>query len=169
MKDFLSDIHIKMQIAKAKATVFIKQKVEGITPEHASIYRKCLTTALCLFVFTLFVSVMLPAFNATYNVDVSGTETKYKDLFNGIYAVCLPVFTIIAVTLIGYNILVIMSSKNQKKIDTAYTWIKAIAISWLCLALAGVVINFARQVFREVQNADASGHVSGPLFEYDIN
>ena len=55
-----------------------------------------------------------------------------------------------------------MSSKNQRKIEQAVTWIKAIAIAWLFLCLISLVIGAIKTEFMTpvINGSDA------PLFTY---
>lgn len=101
-------------------------------------------------------------FFASYTVDISGIEDSFSSLFNGLYAVFLVASSIIAATLIGYNIFVIMFSKTKRKIDDAYTWIRAIIIAWMCFMCISVIIN----LISEMSYNDAKGGVIHPLFDY---
>lgn len=148
MKEFFMNLYVKLCVMKTKTIVSVEHKIGNLSDEEKKIYKQCFGV---MFVACALLSVALfaPSFYASYTIDVSGTLNEYKTMFNEIYPVAAASASIIAVTLVAYNLIVIMTSKNQKKCDTAYTWIKAVAITWLCFMLVSVVIKIAVEFFNE--------------------
>lgn len=88
-----------------------------------------------------------------YEIDADGAEAIFKQVFNIIYTSILPFSSIIAATFTAYNFTIIMTSKNQRKIDGSYTHIKAIWKVWLYIMLTSVIITLAVQGFNEIVNS----------------
>jgi len=163
MKEFFTNLYVRARVSKVKAVIGIKNKIDCLTNEQKGIYKKCFSFMSCVSVLMMMLSIFSSGFMA-YSVDADGVIEGYKNIFNTIYTIIMPFATILAVVLVGYNLCVIMSSKNQKKCDTAYTWIKAVVITWLCLLCISVFINLATQLFTD--SRDGEGTANGPLFNH---
>ena len=155
MKKIFDNLYKKIYCQKTK----LINKMNNISDVDKRIYRK---TFLCSAIFCM-ILFGCNLFFADYSIDSSSAESSFRNIFNSVYAQVMGVATLIAVSLIAYNILIIMTSKNQKKIDLSYTWIKAIAISWVFLMLISIFITMIKQA-SGYKKVIKSG--TGPLFKY---
>lgn len=140
----------------------IDNKISNMTSEEKNIYKKVFSVA---FIFCILMGGSYLFHADGYTIDSSKAETSFKTIFNDVYALVMGVATIIAVTLVAYNIVVIMSSKNQKKIDSAFTWIKAIVVAWLFIMLISIFITLIKQA-SGYDDVTSSSSKTGPLFKY---
>lgn len=173
----MHNLKINMLVAKARMKAkkeILSERIKALsisdrlgfhTDEEKKIFGICMKAIPMIAAFAVAVCLMSNSFFAAYNVDASGAEAKFKALFNGLYTAMLPVATALAVVLVAYNILVIMSSKNPRKCDTAFTWIKGVAIAWLFIMMTGVIIKIIMDFFNTASNA-GGGIGNGPLFTY---
>lgn len=97
-----------------------------------------------------------------YEIDVSGAEYIFKKVFNIIYTSLLPFASILAATLTAYNLTLMMTTKNQRKVDETYTYIKAIWKVWLYIMLTNVIITLAVQGFTEIVNSPHANPIIHP-------
>lgn len=97
-----------------------------------------------------------------YTLDDSGTLYLFKRMFNMIYAVVLPTTSVVACTLVGFHICMIMTSKNPRKIDTSYTAIKSVATTWLYIMCISVFITLAVQGFNAMINSPLANPIIHP-------
>lgn len=97
-----------------------------------------------------------------YSIDVNGAGYIFRRMFNIIYTAILPFTSILAATLASYNICLVMTSKNQRKIEESYTHIKVIGKVWLCIMLSGVFITLAVQGFTALVNNPAAQPILHP-------
>lgn len=148
MRKFLTKLYVKFYVVKTRTSVNIEHALKMTKDEKRETYKDCfkkIGTTMCVLLLLAVMSSQ--PFFANYSPDTAGAIDGFKDTFNDIYGVMMPAVSIIAAALAAYNIVVIMTSKNQKKCDTAFTWIKAIAITWLCFACISVVIKIALELF----------------------
>lgn len=122
---------------------------------------KIYSIATIVTTFFLYLS-NINLFFASYTIDLSGAEAAFKTLFNDVYGMFIGAVSIIAVTLIAYNIFLIMTSKNQRKIDESYTWIKAIIIAWVCFMSMSIII----AIIKEASDLTTNFGYTPPLFDY---
>ncbi len=152
--NFFEKIYIKSIIAKSK----IKTSMKFMDDSEKNIYHKCLTTVtVALGVFVLGYFLLGNTFSA-YTIDISGMEAGFKNAFNQIYKAVASSSSIIAATLVAYNITMIMTSKNQRKISDSFTWIKGIAMAWLCLMMTGWFIKLIIAGFGVVKGSEPILH-----------
>jgi len=90
-----------------------------------------------------------------YTVDDSGALYLFKRMFNIIYNAVLPSTSVIACTLVGYHYLMIMTSKNRRRIEDSYAAIKSVAVTWLYIMCISVFITLAVQGFNTLVNNPA--------------
>ncbi len=97
-----------------------------------------------------------------YKVDDSGALYIFKRIFNIIYTAVLPAASVMASTLIAYHICMIMTSKNQRKIDNSYTSVKSVATVWMYIMLTSVFITLAVQGFDSIVNSNFANPILKP-------
>lgn len=97
-----------------------------------------------------------------YTVDTDGTLYIFQRMFNMIYSALLPLASVLACTLVGYNYCLIMTSKNQRKIDESYTHIKVVAKTWIYIMLTSVFITLAVQGFSTAVNSEFANPIIHP-------
>lgn len=97
-----------------------------------------------------------------YKVDESGTLYIFQRIFNIIYSTLLPLASVMACTLVGYNYCMIMTSKNRRKIDESYTHIKVVAKTWLYIMCTSVFITLAMQAFNQLINSPLANPILKP-------
>ena len=66
----------------------------------------------------------------------------FKNTFSEIYSAVMIVASVIAVSLIAVCLLLRMLSKNPRTAEEATSWIKRIAITWLCLMLLNLFFKY---------------------------
>ena len=97
-----------------------------------------------------------------YEVDANGALYIFQRMFNMIYSSLLPLASVLACTLVGYNYCLIMTSKNQRKIDESYTHIKVVAKTWIYIMLTSVFITLAVQGFSTAVNSEFANPIIHP-------
>lgn len=97
-----------------------------------------------------------------YTIDESGTLYIFQRIFNIIYSTLLPLASVTACTLVGYNYCMIMTSKNRRKIDESYTHIKVVAKTWLYIMCTSVFITLATQAFNQLINSPFANPILKP-------
>lgn len=159
MQNALNKVYSGLYFTKTKIT----DKIQNISEEDKCIYNKVFKGALLFSIFmAMFIVLSSNSFNASYTVDTSGAETAFKKLFNDTYAIIIGVATSIAVCIVAINIVTIMTSKNQRKVEQAVTWIKAVAIAWFCLMIISLIIAAIKTDFMD----PATSGSNAPLFTY---
>lgn len=159
MPNMLNRIYSKLYFSRIK----INNMIANLSDDEKRIYKTAIkgVSITCLLITLIFI-FSGNAFFAGYTIDTSGAEDSFRNFFNETYGIIIGSATLIAVCLIAINIVTIMSSKNQRKIEQAVTWIKAIAIAWLFLCLISLVIGAIKTEFMipVINGSDA------PLFTY---
>ena len=101
-------------------------------------------------------SVWMPWGDGTeYTVDTDGALYLFKRIFNIIYNSVLPITSVLTTTLVGYHYLMIMTSKNKRRIEDSYAAIKSVAVTWLYIMCISVFITLAMQGFNTLVNNPA--------------
>ena len=70
----------------------------------------------------------------------------FKNTFSEIYSAVMVVASVIAVSLIAVCLLLRMLSKNPRTAEEATSWIKRIAITWLCLMLLNLFFKYGLSI-----------------------
>ena len=133
-------------------------KIKKLPSWELSLYKNAVNFGLS---FGAFLSMLTIPFMA-YTIDSEAVWMGFRNLFNSLYGVVVGIATIVAVTLIAYNIIVLMISKNDKKAEVAMAWIKAIIIAWLCLMCMSIIIKLIKSVALINTGTDRNG----ALFKY---
>lgn len=125
-------LRIKFNIKK-----FIEKDIKQPTDIEKKVYKKCLIGAsifaVCVFSFLLLQNTFLA--NA-----VQTARNEAENFVTDIVKLVVPGSTVIAVCLVAINIVTIMTTKNQKKIESSLAWIKGICVAWACLQCINVLI-----------------------------
>lgn len=160
------------------------------TEDEKRIYKKCAAFAVIVIVLEIIAAIMcMNQFHATesteythewdyehggwktipkdnnsneYTVETDETLSIFKSLFNIIYTALLPTTSVIAATLIAYHICMIITSKNQRKIDNSYTSVKSVATVWMYIMLTSVFITLAVQGFDSIVNSNFANPILKP-------
>lgn len=77
---------------------------------------------------------------------ISDIADSVKSLFSDIYGAVITVATVIAIALISVCLVLRMISKNPRTAEEATSWIKRIAITWLCLMLLSLFLNYGLEI-----------------------
>lgn len=72
----------------------------------------------------------------------------FKNTFSEIYSAVMVVASVIAVSLIAVCLLLRMLSKNPRTAEEATSWIKRIAITWLCLMLLNLFFKYGLSIVK---------------------
>ena len=116
---------------------FIEKDIKQPTDTEKRVYKKCFIGAsifaVCVFSFLLLQNTFLA--NA-----VSEARNEAEGFVTDIVKLVVPGSTVIAVCLVAINIVTIMTTKNQKKIESSIAWIKGICVAWACLQCINVLI-----------------------------
>ena len=73
---------------------------------------------------------------------LNNIANTFKNTFSEIYSAVMIVASVIAVSLIAVCLLLRMISKNPRTAEEATSWIKRIAITWLCLMLLNLFFKY---------------------------
>lgn len=86
-------------------------------------------------------------------VGVHATQTALTNIANSIqqtfaeiYSAVIMVSSVIAIALIAVCLILRMISKNPRTAEEATSWIKRIAITWLCLMMLSVFLQYGLQL-----------------------
>lgn len=159
---------------KLKTNTFIQKEFLNPTDLEKKIYKKCVIGTFCLcFAMFLLLSFTNNSFHAGNYFDNTVYNQELKNLenqVNEIYLLLSGSATLIAVVMIAINLVTIMTSKNQRKLETSVAWIKGIIIAWACIMLAGVFWLLIKELasFHVVTNGlgNRTNSKFEPLFNY---
>jgi putative copper export protein len=112
-----------------------KSDVEKTSSKGIKAYYAVLAAALVL-VGTMFTQVSA----------LSNIAETFRNTFSEIYSVLMSVVTIIAVVLVAICLLLRMVSKNPRTAEEATSWIKRIIITWLCLMLLSLFLQYGLSI-----------------------
>lgn len=84
----------------------------------------------------------VPAVFATAEEAVNNLGEGIRGIFDSVYRAVMAVATVIAVAIIALCFVLRMVSKNPRTAEEATSWMKRVAISWVCLMLISIFINF---------------------------
>lgn len=83
------------------------------------------------------------------NAGISSISNAFTDAFKAIYSEIITVSTILACVFIAICLLMRMVSKNPRAVEEATSWIKRIVITWLCLMLLSLFVNYGLDIVKE--------------------
>jgi cytochrome bd-type quinol oxidase subunit 2 len=166
MKNNIEKMNNKMFLLRRNVCHFINEKRNNLSDAEKKIYGKVIKgSSIYMILFLLFSTFGSFLFRADYTVDADAAQEAFAELFNSLYGIIIGVATVLAVVIVAYNILIIMTSKNTRKVEESITWIKAVCIAWLCLMCLSVIITLIKG-FASDLGKQGTGNSSGPLFSY---
>lgn len=158
----MKDIKDNIFKIKTKARIFISKIMTNIDEDTRKIYKKVAIFSICFLLICLCFSLVNNSQFLAYTVDADGALARYKSAFNTIWGWLWASAASIGCSLAAYNFLVIMTSKNVKKIEQSFAWIKAIFMAFIFLGISGAIVGAVFADFNTIQSNSANS----PLFNY---
>lgn len=151
-------IYNKIYLLKANICKSIEYKINTLSDTEKRIYKKCFigTTA------ALGILSMGSIFNNNF-IASSQAKTDFKSFINEFYGWFLGIATVLAVVIIAANLCILMTSKNQRKVEECVAWIKSVAVAYICFLLVSIFIKMGEQLFNSI-DTKANGSGANVLF-----
>jgi len=100
------------------------------------------TVCTILFMVLTVVCLAVPCFATGTGVGGDDLFSRAEGMLNSVYSQILGISTVVAVVCASIALLMMFTSKNQKTIDEARSWLKRIVICWSVLNLLGFFVTY---------------------------